>query len=211
MGLAATGFALAAVSASIGPAAGLSCAGGGLSMQETVDQTVADDGTIFVGTLVSTTNDGTWATFAVDEVWAGDVPDEVDVKGDYDHRSGIQIAGYEAPVLDPGVRYLVMPTKVLAQDDPMFDSSEGEYELPLCSAPPAPFSEALAVYRPSSARIIDRIEPVEVTGAVAQPSEGQPWLAIGAGALVLVAGIGGAVVWGRRRRAVDVEVAEANL
>ena len=57
------------------PALALSCAGDSPSISERLD-----DGPMFVGTVVSTRNDRTWGTFAVEELWSGDVPDEVEVK-----------------------------------------------------------------------------------------------------------------------------------
>lgn len=209
-------LALAGVLAGSTRPAAASCAGESLSVQEVVDDAVRNDRGTFVGTVVSTTNDGTWATFAVDEVWAGDVADEVEVRSDNRHGPGeFRTVSFEPFVFEAGAQYLMMPNQVRPGSTAQFGSDDGGYELGRCSTPPPEFGEGFASSRPASARIIERDRPVEIIGAVPLPSEDDspPWLLIGAVGAVVVGGAAGLVVLRTtsRRRPVDIETDEVYL
>jgi len=153
------------------PAVGTSCAGTGSIAAE-----VDGGGVVFVGTVVSTTNRGRWATFAVEEVWSGGVADTQVVKGGLppqpDTGSFSGVGGEHT--YEPGVRYLVdatVPTStgfeaMYADEDHPFEP--GDLTDNPCSQTTT-WSDALAVDRPASARTIDRAEPIAIVGALPDP------------------------------------------
>jgi hypothetical protein len=132
----------------------------------------------FVGSVTAT--DGPVAQFAVAEVWAGDIPDTVEVRGISDHLAG---RGGEAPVGEDdrlwtvGQIYLVVPTV-----------DGGVLRDHICTAT-TEWSAELEPLRPANARIV----AAEEAAGAAVPTE-----LILVGAVVLV--VGGASVLAFRRR-----------
>ncbi|MGZ4717680.1 MAG: hypothetical protein ACXWB2_17980 [Acidimicrobiales bacterium] len=176
-----------------------------------------------MGTVVSTTNRGRWATFAVEEVWSGDVsPTQVVKSGpppDPQHGTFSGIGGEHT--FEPGGQYLVDAVRPpasgigsdFADDDHPF--RPGDLVDEPCSLT-APWSGSFAVDRPASAREVDHPDPIVVVGALADPRPvgrhdgrllglSRPWqlgLAIG----FALAASALAVVWWRSRREVDAPV-----
>ena len=145
--------------AAVGPAtpAGASCAG-----DPSLARAIAAGGPMFVGTVVSTTNGDRWATFAVDEVWSGDVADVQVVKagppptGDPESFSASSVdRTYQA-----GVRYLVDASTAPGP----FDLKPGELADTNCSATTA-WVDADAALRPAGARTVTH-DPGEVASAM---------------------------------------------
>jgi hypothetical protein len=113
---------------------------------------------VFVGTAVEVDNVNTWATFAVEEVWAGDV----------DGRTEVEIHG--APPLDEfitvgearafalGARYLVVPASQNIWED--FGDREGVLSDNACTSTQT-WNDGLARYRPANATIVERDEPIQ--------------------------------------------------
>ena len=79
-----------------------------------VEQVLPKADVAFVGSVIAT--DGSVARFAVAEVWAGDLPDVVEVRGLIDRPAGRGDAGGPAPIVEDdrlwtvGQTYLVIPT-----------------------------------------------------------------------------------------------------
>jgi hypothetical protein len=148
--------------------AGASCAG-----DASIAVAVAGGGPVFVGTVVSTTNRGRWATFAVEEVWSGDVADTQVVKagppptGDAGSFSGTSAdRSYEI-----GGRYLVTAS---AGPGP-FPLGPGELQDNACSATKL-WGTADDEARPATVRIMARSEPIEILGATPEPTSGDDGL-----------------------------------
>jgi hypothetical protein len=132
----------------------------------------------FVGSVTAT--DGPVARFAVAEVWAGDVPDAVEVRGITDRLAG---RGGEAPVGEDdrlwtvGQTYLVVPTV-----------DGGVLRDHICTAT-TEWSAELESLRPANARVV----AAEEDSGATVPTE-----LIIVGAVVLV--VAGASVLAFRRR-----------
>ena len=158
---------------------------------------------MFVGTVVSTTNAGRWATFAVEEVWNGDVGDTVVVKagpaptGDPTRFSASSVDR----TYEPGTRYLV-------DANAMPRARSRSRRASSATTPVPPPRRGTTHWRPSGRkppRPVHRTEPIETIGELADPqaaSHRSPWAITAAvAALVLIVGTG--VWWSRRRRPTD--------
>lgn len=180
--------------------AGAACAGSpGI---EDVDRAVEAGAPVFVGTVVSTTNGANWATFAVEEVWAGNVPDEVEVRSgpQHDLGGGRFVAMGETRAFTLGTRYLVTPNVSVDGSDPFGTGVPGEFTDNGCSATVV-WNDSLAPQRPADARVISRDGPIEIIGAIPgpfgpDPDDGPPWPWIGAISIfIVIVGAGGILAW----------------
>lgn len=140
-----------------------------------LDEQLAEVPIVFVGTVLDTRH-GTTASFRVEEVWQGDLPEDVTVLGGPD-QAGAATSVDRSWVV--GQTYLVVPR---AQDGALHDDS--------CT-PTRAWTEDLAEARPASAHA-----PVP-TPAADTTSQG---LLLGIAGLVLVVAVGTAVVVLRPRR-----------
>ena len=164
---------------------------------------------VFVGTAVEVTNSGRWASFAVEDIWKGQLDgDRADVQGG--PRTGFGTSNNRTYAAD--TRYLVFAFG--PPSDPRLLARYGEgvrYTDNACSLTD-PYSQGLAQGRPSTARLIGAAPPsepprVETVPSTTAPSTGMP---AGAGelrqgwglviAIVVVGGVVGTVGAGQRHR-----------
>lgn len=144
--------------------AGASCAG-----EASLTAAVAYGGPVFVGTVVSTTNRGRWATFAVEEVWSGQVADTQVVKaGPPPPDDQGSFSGSSADrTYEIGKRYIVASGDASGP----FTLAPGELQDSLCSATRL-WVPTDAAARPPTARIVVRSGPIEIGGEVPDPEVG---------------------------------------
>jgi hypothetical protein len=115
-----------------------------------IDRALSEAQVAFVGTVVAV--DGPVATFTVQEVWAGEVDDTVDVRGSFDELGGPN-AGFGAGFSEDdrqwtlGITYLVLPWV-----------ADGVLRDHICTATTEWTSE-LASLRPAGVRVATPPEP----------------------------------------------------
>lgn len=165
----------------------------------TVSDAITQSDLVVVGTVTSTRSRNRIATVAVDEVWKGDVGSTVEVVGGpQSDNSGSSVdRTYEV-----GVRYLIVAYEPEAHGYP--NVFGGRYEDNNCSVT-QPWTDTLAVFRPSSARVSvppPVSSPTAPTGDKQSDNSITVWLVVG-GVTLLAASSG--VWWFRRRRQVPLE------
>ena len=162
--------------------------------------------TVFVGTVVSTTDAGQWAAFEVEEVWSGHPSSTVTVKAGAPAPHGGTFSGMEDNrTYQPGTRYLVDASThsfgpIVLNPGELADSG--------CSGTQA-WSAAVAAQRPATARVVAHASPITILGALPDPTPAPgpstwhrlaPWAV---GGLVLVGFVGAVVLANRGWRTRD--------
>lgn len=136
--------------------AAASCAGPAPSVADVV---ATPGRTVFVGTVVELANGGRWPTFAVEEIWAGDVPTpEVEVFGGPPSPGGEKFAVSSVERrYDLGSRYVVTPTT----DSYGFSGSRDldAFADTNCSSTTL-WDASLAQFRPATATTIEQDQPI---------------------------------------------------
>jgi len=166
-----------------GPAAA-SCAG-----TPSVLASTARNEPVFVGVVVSTTNRDRWATFAVEEVWSGDVSDtQVVIAGPQPRGGGQFEENSEQRTYQLSYRYLVFARTESA----MFQLKPGEVADDDCTLT-TEWTDDLAAQRPATARVVARTEPIQIqASAMTDPDKGgsNTGLLIAVVAIVVILGLG---------------------
>lgn len=151
---------------------------------------MAEAPAVFVGQVVSTTNEDRWAVVDVEEVWKGDVPERVEVRGGpADPPGRLSVVSSVDRDFKNGRRYLFVPYR--RKGDVFLDN--------ICTRTTR-YSGRLDKYRPAGAVPLPP-DDAEPSGEQAPVSGGgvSPWLIVGLGAAACA---GGAILLsGRRRRA----------
>jgi len=150
---------------------------------------------VFVGTAVSTTNRGRWATFAVEDIWRG-APGEGPLMvrgGPADAGGGVSSATSVDRNYTRGVRYLVFASDPAAAGAP--PQWGGRWEDNACSET-QPYRDELGRFRPATAHRVD--QPASPDDKLRERAPGgYEWISAAA---ALVVATFGAAAWLRRRR-----------
>lgn len=187
---------LLAVGAFAAPAtARASCAG----PPADVPTAVAQADVAFVGTVVDVANRGRWATFAIQEVWKGDLADDrLEVRaGPADPGNGTFTASSGERRFTDGSRYLVFPS--IGSKD-MWGNLGGWVDNS-CS-PTRLYEAGMAMFRPAGARIVAQRADDSTDARVAEAADDDdaPVALLLVGLALLAAAGGTAVVVAFRRR-----------
>ena len=167
----------------------------------TVSDAIAQSDLVVVGTVTSARSRNRIATVAVDEAWKGDVGSTVEVFGG---PSADNSATSVDRTYDVGVRYFIVAYDPKAHGYPSVFG--GHYEDASCSVT-QPWTEALAAFRPTTAKVLP---PPPPTSAVVLPADHKEsdsatrwWVAVCAAAVRIVLT---ALWWIRRRRYLALEL-----
>lgn len=177
-------------------------AGASCFASPTVDGDLARSDLVFVGTVKQLANGDRWATFAIEDLWKGDLEGpEVEVHaGPADPGGGMSAMSSIDRKYEAGVRYLVFAYDPTSHGY-MATWGTSRFEDNNCSAT-QPYSASLDRFRPATAHRVAAATPATIPSAgpspspTSVPSSGRslaPWI-VALSAFALVGAIGCGVV-----------------